>query len=157
MIITPGNAIAAASCKVYRSAALAIATASETTIDWDAEVFDTNAFHDNSTNPSRLTVPAGLDGVYLVGAAAGGIIVDNVNERFILRLYKNGTELAGGRYEGTGSGASTEPGGQVSTIVSLAATDYVTATVFHQRGSNGDLRVGTSGSAFWLVRLAATP
>jgi len=28
-------------------------------IPWDAEEYDTHAFHDNSTNPSRLTIPAG--------------------------------------------------------------------------------------------------
>ncbi len=30
------------------------------TIDWDSEVFDTNAIHSNSVNPNRLTVPNGF-------------------------------------------------------------------------------------------------
>ncbi|KKL99426.1 hypothetical protein LCGC14_1814570, partial [marine sediment metagenome] len=41
---------------VYTGAAFAIPTASVTTIDFVAETLDTGGFHDNSVNPSRLTI-----------------------------------------------------------------------------------------------------
>jgi hypothetical protein len=34
-------------------------------ITFDSEDFDTDAFHDNSTNTSRITIPSGLGGKYL--------------------------------------------------------------------------------------------
>lgn len=143
--------------KVTRSAALTITTATETTISWDAEEFDPNGYH-AAGDPTKLTVPSGMGGLHLVGLdAAISTPVDNVNERMILRIYKNGTEVAGGRYEGTGSGANTEPNGCVVVPLSLAAGDVLTATIFHQRGSDGTFRNGASGSAFWLVKLGSNP
>ena len=37
---------------------------SSTNVAWDAEGYDTHAFHDNATNNSRLTVPAGQGFTY---------------------------------------------------------------------------------------------
>lgn len=37
----------------------------QTTIAWDSEVYDTDSFHDNSSNNTRLTVPSGIDYVDL--------------------------------------------------------------------------------------------
>jgi len=39
------------------------------TVGWDAEEYDTDAYHDNATNNSRLTVP--IDGYYVVTAQVG--------------------------------------------------------------------------------------
>lgn len=41
-----------------------------TRVEMTAESFDTDAFHDNSSNPARMTVPAGKGGVYLIVAQA---------------------------------------------------------------------------------------
>jgi len=38
-----------------------------TAVPWDTEVYDTDAFHDGGAN-TRLTVPAGLGGYYMVYA-----------------------------------------------------------------------------------------
>lgn len=42
-----------------------------TPVLFDTEDFDDGGFHDNGTNPERLTVPAGLDGRYLFTANMG--------------------------------------------------------------------------------------
>lgn len=36
-------------------------------VEWNNEVYDTDGFHDNSTNPQRLTVDAGTSGLVRVG------------------------------------------------------------------------------------------
>ena len=63
------------------------------TIDWDTETADTNGFHDNVVNPSRLTIPVGGDGSYQIvhdvtfGANGAGIRQ--------VQIFKNGTQVTG--------------------------------------------------------------
>jgi hypothetical protein len=58
--------------KLSHAGAMAYATglSADTTGNkkWDLpnESWDTHGFHDNSTNPSRFTIPTGMDGVYLL-------------------------------------------------------------------------------------------
>ena len=51
---------------VTKSATQSIATATYTAISWDQEGWDTNSYHDNVTNNSRVTIPSGKGGKYLV-------------------------------------------------------------------------------------------
>ena len=53
-------------CSLYRTADQSIANSTQTAISWNVEVYDTDAYHDNSTNPTRITIPAGLGGKYLI-------------------------------------------------------------------------------------------
>ncbi|KKK98405.1 hypothetical protein LCGC14_2643110, partial [marine sediment metagenome] len=48
------------------TSAFSIASGSDISVEWNAETFDSGAFHDNSTNPNRLTVPSGLGVKYLI-------------------------------------------------------------------------------------------
>lgn len=63
--ITKANLFAFSGALVKKSADQTSADYSAfPTVSWDAEEYDTDAYHDNSTNPSRLTVPAA--GYYVV-------------------------------------------------------------------------------------------
>lgn len=59
----------------------------DTMVDWNNEVADTDGFHDNATNPSRLTVPSGVTRVRITAnievASAGG--------QLAVTIYKNGS------------------------------------------------------------------
>jgi hypothetical protein len=89
----------------------------------NADVYDTDAYHDTTTNNSRITIPTGLGGYYLF---TGSITWanQNANSRTIL-LYKNGT-----RYDGVFG--YTYPGGGstgylnliFSVVVYTVAGDY---------------------------------
>ena len=46
----------------------AVTANTEILVAFTTEEFDTNGFHDNSTNNSRLTIPAGYAGKYIVAA-----------------------------------------------------------------------------------------
>lgn len=52
--------------KVTRAADGAVATGATISIAWDTETYDTNSYHDNATNPSRLVAP--VAGYYRIGA-----------------------------------------------------------------------------------------
>jgi len=73
-----GAKITLARTRVTRSAAQSIAHNTNSVITWDTETYDTDTIHSTSVNTSRLTVPAGMGGVWMAfytiewGAAAAG-------------------------------------------------------------------------------------
>ena len=101
------------------------------------ENFDTDAFHDNATNNSRITIPAGKGGKYLITAWVRSDT--NISDAFTPILFKNGS-----RFTGSGDGVlyggflSSQSGLTQSTaplavwgtaVVALAATDYIQLAV----------------------------
>jgi hypothetical protein len=108
-----------------------ISNNSWTSLAFNSESYDTDGFHDNSTNNSRITVPSGLDGKYrLLGSfefATGGA----AGTRRV-RLLKNGTDVVGPPilmpYTTTGIVL------QVAAELALAATDYVELQAFQDSG-----------------------
>jgi hypothetical protein len=53
-------------CRVTRSSNGSVFDASTFTAPFDGEDFDTDGYHDNTTNNSRITIPTGKGGYYLV-------------------------------------------------------------------------------------------
>lgn len=98
------------------TSSFSISAATETAIDWNNELVDTDSWHDNSTNPSRLTVPTGVSMVRVscnvVVAASGGDIR--------VRLFKNGSAISPDiQAETTASVVSL-----MSPPISCSSTDY---------------------------------
>lgn len=94
-------------------------------VAFDAEVYDTDAFHDTVTNNSRITIPSGL-GIKKV-RIVGGFQANNftAEQSFALRIYKNGAELKRGC--GTmwnDSDSSAIRAQAVSGSIAVAAADY---------------------------------
>lgn len=104
-----------------------------TVVTWNNEVYDTNGYHDNATNNSRLTVPSGSSGLVRISA---GIEVDAAGGDLNVEIYKNGAVLT---YR-----VRTEVTGEFATIISppLSCTtgDYFEIFVLTQAASN--LQVG---------------
>jgi hypothetical protein len=78
---------------VVFTATKSIANSTTTTLTFDAEVLDSNAFHDNSTNNSRLTIPSGYAGKYLISSQL--FPAENSAGRREIRFVKNGSVLYG--------------------------------------------------------------
>jgi hypothetical protein len=107
------------------------------------ENFDTDAFHDNSTNNSRITIPTGKGGKYLITAWVRSDTT--ITDSFIPKLYKNGSAF-------TGSGDGTLYGGRLfnqegltissaptqvwgTAVVSLAASDYIQLAIYTRQAT----------------------
>ena len=86
-------------------------------LTFDTEEFDTNAFHDTSSNTSRMTIPSGKDGKYLL--QAGSFSSGSADFCY---FKKNGTTIIRG---GQTFGRASASYQQAQAIVSLVATDYV--------------------------------
>ncbi len=78
-------------CFVYGTANQTISNATVTTIPFGAENFDSDGFHNNSTNNSRITIPTGKGGKYLVVAQSS--FAANVTGFRQTRILKNGTAI----------------------------------------------------------------
>lgn len=89
---TPATGSTFAGCRLYKNNTQALQDSTNTIITWDQESFDTDAFHDNSTNNSRITIPSGKAGKYLFVCILS-LQSNTVGTRFI-RLRKNGTNVA---------------------------------------------------------------
>lgn len=108
----PANAVTFKGCRLYRSAALTISAA--TVIGWDAESFDTDNLHDNTTNNDRITIPAAYNGLYaeLVfglssSASVTGQLVSQIQmirSAVTYNIVTQDTDTAGGDFVNCSSG-----------------------------------------------------
>jgi hypothetical protein len=90
-----------------------------TVLAFTTEEFDTDGFHDNSTNNSRITIPAGKGGKYFF--SFGGYW-GNGTSRTIIRFLKNGSSIRDMQYFGSGT---SEFGATIFAYLDLVATDYI--------------------------------
>lgn len=65
-------------------------TSSGTVVEWNNEVYDTDGFHDNSTNPSRLTVQSGTSGLVRIQT---NIKTSGSLSQIFLQILQNGSEI----------------------------------------------------------------
>lgn len=135
---------------VYSNAAQAISTGVSEILNFQVEDWDTDGFHDNATNNSRLTVPAGLDGLYAVGLKVQW--QSNATGLRQLVFLKNGTG---------GIPLQRFPAGTTGTIQQsataherLAAGDYVELEVHQTSGGDLNAEGGTrTQTRFWMTLL----
>lgn len=84
---TPSSGGSASGAGAYNSTNLALSTSGEAAITMDSESSDTDAYHSTATNTSRLTVPSGLGGLFIVTVCLR--LSANVNGYVVVR--KNGS------------------------------------------------------------------
>lgn len=95
------------------------------TLAWDSEVYDEGGWHESVTNPSRLTVPAGVSRVRITIA----VVWQSINDSYFrIFLYKGGSEITtgGGIYHYSYLGENgVVPSIHVSTpVLEVSAGDY---------------------------------
>jgi len=117
-------------CSLYGDGDIAVNNNTQTVVSWSSERFDTDGFHSTTTNTSRITIPSGLAGKYLVQAKLSWN-TENVTGRRGLTIYKNGTGAHNVAYAGT-----TYTGGDMSVVMDLAVSDYIQVYVYQNSGSN---------------------
>ena len=137
--VTPAK-LAAFNARVYNSgSSQTISTNSWTVVTFNMEWWDNGGFHSTVTNTSRLTVPAGAAGKYVISgvvswAASGGSALE-----YMIAILHNGSTQIASHY---GYGVvDAERDFNITTIYDLAVSDYVELRVRHIKGS--DLNVVT--------------
>jgi len=137
---------------VYQSAGQSMSNATATVITFNSESYDTDAFHSTSSNTSRLTVPAGKAGYYLVfgqlaypGNATGqrqAEILINASGGYAKNVALN-----------NGSSYITTP--SFSTVLPLAVADYVELGGYQDSGTALTNQNGLQYTFFGMTYLGA--
>jgi hypothetical protein len=126
-----------------RSADFAVSTGTTTALPFTVEDADTDGYHDNATNNTRFTVPAGLGGLYVISS--------------YVRWEPTATTAAVlfPRINGSGTGNTMRAVNQESTVYSslgltnlyfLNAGDYVEMMLWHSTGATRSISAITSSS-----------
>lgn len=135
-----------ARAQVYASVSVSIPDNVATAVTFNTEDFDTGALHSTVSNTSRLTVPSGAGGVYLVTATIA--FAANATGSRQLQFYKNGSGVSA-TFVAPGH-ASLEACITATFLVSLSAADYMECYVVQDSG--GALGV-SANSRFGMVKV----
>jgi hypothetical protein len=137
----------APTCGVFNNANFSVANNTLTAITFNSERWDIGACHSTSSNTSRLTVPSGGGGIYMIGgnvqyaSSATGVRSTSI------RL--NGTTTIAAMSDN--SLTATTLAHTICTMRRLAAADYVELTVFQTSGGNLNVEFATAYSPeFWF-------
>jgi hypothetical protein len=149
----PAGTLTLHGCLAYEiTGTQSIPGSADTKLTFTSETFDTDAYHSTSSNTSRITVPSGLDGYYLVGGHVQW--AQNGTGVRAMRVEKNGATVNGAGNQNPGN-AGTAIGFETSVVVHLVATDYVEINVFQSSGG-ALVSGGTNGfdsNAIWAYFL----
>jgi len=140
------------------SLSLTVPTNTFTIMNWDIENFDTDNFHNNSTNITRFVVP--LTGYYFINAYISfNFNFGNALGGYYVGFRKNGTGTIIERHQakqntGYSTGAGTSGGGALTGlhatfVQSLNANDYFEIGVWQD--TNGSVGPNAGGHADNLV------
>jgi hypothetical protein len=135
-------------CGLYRSGVGTIPNATATIIDWNSERFDTNAFHDTATNNTRITIPSGYAGKYLITWQWG--YNSNTNGYRETYLLLNGAMFPQSYNLVTFPGYSTQSS---ALVYSLSVGDYIQLQT--TQNSGGSLDASNTQAFFNVVYLGA--
>lgn len=127
-------------CRVYNSAALSVATATNTVLTMDSERYDVGSCHSTSSNTSRLTVPAGCGGIYHIGGVAM-FAANATGVRAIWLMLNGATRIV---QQAQPASSATDQSITVSCDYKLTAADYVELYVYQSSG--GLLNINSSAN-----------
>jgi len=133
-------------CSLYNSASQSISNNTLTAVTYDSENFDTDSFHNTSSNTSRITIPSGKNGKYAINFVTNGDGgYSGFWETFI---YKNGSSIMGAFT--TPSLTSPYNFGAAPSfngVFNLVATDYI--EIYIRQTSGGSKNIyNNSGQGF---------
>lgn len=133
---TTGNFVG---CRVFASSAQSVANSTDTAAAFANESYDTDSFHNNVTNNSRLTIPAGLSGYYRLTCNIG--FATSASGRRIIQVRLNGgASLCAGELT---PALGVEPTGTLTDTFFLSAGDYIELLLFQNSGAS----LNTSGNS----------
>lgn len=117
-------------CSLYATSNTSLTSGTQTAIVYNAEHFDTDGFHDNSTNNTRITIPSGKNGKYQFTFRTY-FSTNSTGSRYLLPR-KNGTNIKAAETMASSAGAFTL---EINFILDLVATDYIENFVLQTSGS----------------------
>lgn len=146
---TPANL--ALYCSAFNSTTQSVVSGAFVVLTLDSETYDVGGFHDLVTNTSRLTVPAGGAGVYLVLGKARIAATATTNPA--IAVSQNGTIIAINALTPSANASDCE----TLAVVLAAAGDYFELLGFHNSGVNANFGSPATSAASRLIAFRLVP
>jgi hypothetical protein len=140
----------AVGCSLTAGAETTIANATFTAVAFSAEKYDTDNFHSTSTNTSRITIPSGKAGKYLITGKLN--FNSNATGYRQIAIYKNGSSLS---YNAFAVVNGNVTGVTIVSLDSLAEGDYLELFGYQTSGGNLNTESGSTATSFGVVYLGA--
>jgi hypothetical protein len=138
-------------CFLTKSGNQSLANNTLTALTFDTEELDTDGFHSTVSNTSRITIPAGKGGKYLIIGQVS--FTANTTGLRNFKIIKNGG-ADGHDIEIPTSSVSNANGFAQQDILDLVATDYI--EIFAQQSSGTSLNALGDGNGPAKTRFAVT-
>ena len=141
-------------CRAFPSSDQTISNNTGTTVNLGNETYDTDGFHSTSTNTSRMTIPSGKNGYYLVIGKIG--YFSNTTGARQVRLLKNGTIIEFNSAASAGAGAAgNKTVYSSSAIINCAVGDYIEMAAYQDSGGNLNLDGSSDTTSLTIQFLGA--
>jgi hypothetical protein len=121
-----------------------LSNATNTLINFDTEIFDTDAFHTGGS-PTRVTIPAGKAGYYLVLGTV--TYATNASGQRQCNILKNGGSLFANTSYPSGGIVQVKASG----IINLAVADYIELQGYQDSGGSLNVVYDTPGQLTTLI------
>ena len=122
---------------LYITSGTNIANNTFTTLTYASEEFDTDAFHDNSSNTDRITIPAGKAGKYLITAKLDIDPATASSRRDLyISQYNSSNVSIRDKFMRTASVTGTNIACLQSTVFDAAVGDYFITQCYQNSGGN---------------------
>lgn len=120
-------------CSVYlQQSAVSFTSAVAAILSHTSEEYDTNGFHDNVSNPSRITIPTGLAGKYLINWDFASIS-QGMGNYGVFYIYLNGAAINANGITSSilvkSQPAANTWAESMSIVLDLSATNYIEVAV----------------------------
>lgn len=141
-------------CRVYNSANISHATSgTEQAVTFNSERVDVGGCHSTSSNTSRLTVPTGGAGIFLIGGCVTFAASGDGNRELYIRL--NGTTKIWADEAPSNAGFAEQVTLPLVTFYPLAAGDYVELVANQTSGGALNmLALANYSPEFWFTWIA---
>ena len=128
---TPAGGTTFVGCSLYKTVNQSVATATDVSILFDGEHYDTDGFHSTSANTERITIPTGKSGYYAIAAKLS--YSSNTSGIRQCPVYINGLSVGSGAdVRGSMTGDNTP---QFVLFRYLTAADYIFISAYQNSGA----------------------
>lgn len=144
--------LAFSGASLTKSSTQAITSQTETAITFDGEAFDTDTYHDNATNNTRLTIP--VTGRYLITWSTRMDTLASAKGVQIYIKVNNSAPSVAPQAIQISNGTTSSVAASVTALLSLTANDYVESFVWHGDTTSRNVNTSANGTTFAIMRVS---
>ena len=140
-------------CFVSTLASYSVPFSTTVGITFDTEDQDVGGMFTPSGSSTRITIPAGGGGVYIIHAELPWLATAGESGSRFMRFFKNGVQISQTTVHGS-TNTGSYIAGECNTIDVAAAGDYYELTALHTVGVTTEVGTGSGAATFRIVKVS---